>query len=195
MRSLLEVGALSDQEREEYERAWKQYCDSFPDWAGGDGGDDSEDDDAQATTKGAWNFSAAQMTFNGTTGDWASKDEVVLASFFARFKDFCPKCLAPFHPLGISATMERSTVGDEQVHLHAYFHLKELFRGETQDCLSVFEFESVRPHAETNKARGNAYPAAANRGHFYVGIDKIVVISQLLGGSSLFAKRLTCPSK
>ena len=71
----LELGDFGDDEREEFELAWGQYRDSWPDWADAPATQDEDD----LPKKGAWYFSAAQLTYNATTGDWASKSESVLS--------------------------------------------------------------------------------------------------------------------
>ncbi len=124
------------------EAAWTQYRDSWPDW----GQDQEQQGGGQTSKKAAWYFSAAQLTYNSTAGDWASTDKGVLERLFARFKAFLLICLAPFKPKGISATMERSTGSYEHVHLHAYFHSAEPFRGESKDAVSVFIFTGIDHH-------------------------------------------------
>ena len=168
---LLECTGLKGGARKEMEDAWANYRDSWPDWTE-TGGGATKAEVSEEGAKKTWFFHAAQLTYNCTTGDWASTDEPVLRALFERFKVFLLTCLAAFKPLGVSATMERSTGTDKHVHLHGYFHLPEPFRGEGAQCLQCFAFEGVRPHVEPNKARGDAYKPAVNRGHYYVVIDK-----------------------
>ena len=180
-KAVLEAVEKAGVDQEEANKAWKGFKGTWPDWTDGSTGSESDeedevsekDDQASSPKKLVWFFSAAQFTYNGTTGDWASKDNVVLEALFARFKAFLLTCLAPFVPKGISATMERSTRTDEHVHLHCYFHLSKPFRAQGQNALQSFAFESVAPHVEQNTARGSAFDTAVKRGHFYVYIDKI----------------------
>lgn len=173
--ALLDHNDLIDEEREEMEEAWKAYKNSYDDWV--DSADDNVDGAPGGGEQGGkeqtWFFSAAQLTYNCTSGDWCSKDKTVLSALFDRFKLFLVTVLGPLRSQGISATMERSTKADTHVHLHAYFHLSEPFRGQGSAALAPFEFETIRPHIETNTARGPAYKAAVNRGHYYVVVDKI----------------------
>ena len=142
-KAVLEAVEKAGVDQEEANNAWKGFKGTWPDWTDGSTGSESDeedevsekDDQASSPKKLVWFFSAAQFTYNGTTGDWASKDTVVLEALFARFKAFLLTCLAPFVPKGISATMERSTRTDEHVHLHCYFHLSKPFRAQGQNAL------------------------------------------------------------
>ena len=175
--ALLDHAELVGEEREEMEEAWKNYQDSWPDWALVAEADNDEASGGEAANvedgKQAWFFKAAQLTFNKKDGEWSSTDQATLSLLFERFKVWLVTALNSFRPLGISATMERSTATDTHVHLHAYFHLSDSFRSRGQEALAPFVFEGIRPHIETNTARGPAYSAAVNRGHYYVFIKKI----------------------
>ena len=174
---LLECEDLAGEDRAAMEDAWSNYKGSWPEWV--ETGGDEPEGQAERQTQGAapkqksWYFSAAQLTYNCTTGDWASSDALVLHALFDRCKAFFLTCLHDYKPLGVSATMERSTATDTHVHVHCYFHLPEPFRAEGPNSLQPFVFDSIRPHVQPNTARGDAYKPAVNRGHYYVEIDKI----------------------
>ena len=159
--------ALSDEHREQAEAAWEAYRSSFTGWLEADG----EQEEGQVGGDERWKFSAAQLTYNSTTGEWCSKDTGVLRALFDRFVAFIVAVLAPFKPQGISATLETSTRGAIQhVHAHVYFHLELPYRSPNLD---IFEFEGIRPHCEPNRARGPAYKGAVARGHYYVVVEKV----------------------
>ena len=133
------------------------------------------DDPAQpcpaAPKQKTWKFSAVQLTYNSSQGDFASLDEVVLESLFGRFITFLQALARDLHGAGASATMERSS--PVQVHLHAYLHLTQPFHRRGRDALLPFTFEGSHPHVTPNVASGKAYMGAVRFGHFYVVVDKI----------------------
>ena len=43
---------------------------------------------APATALTTWQFSAVQLTYNGTCAEWCSKDKAVLQGLFDRFLEF-----------------------------------------------------------------------------------------------------------
>ena len=118
-----------------------------------------------------WKFSAVQLTYNSSQGDFASLDEVVLESLFGRFITFLQALARDLHGAGASATMERSS--PVQVHLHAYLHWTQPFHRRGRDALLPFTFEGSHPHVTPNVASGKAYIGAVRFGHFYVVVDKI----------------------
>ena len=117
-----------------------------------------------------WKFSAVQLTYNASHGDFVSSDMGQLQGLFVRFTAFLTGLKLVLHAVGVSATMERASV--ERVHLHAYLHLAKLFRKCGTEALAPFIFEGIRPHVEPNRAHGNAFQGAVKFGHFYVVCDK-----------------------
>lgn len=57
--------ALSDEHREQAEAAWEAYRSSFTGWLEADG----EQEEGQVGGDERWKFSAAQLTYNSTTGE------------------------------------------------------------------------------------------------------------------------------
>lgn len=118
-----------------------------------------------------WKFSAVQLTYNCSHGDFAAVDMDVLRALFDRFVHFLSDLAQQLGGQGLSATMERAS--EVRVHLHAYMHLERPFHRRGVEALRCFEFEGVRPHVVANTASGKAYMGAVRLGHFYVVVDKL----------------------
>ena len=120
-----------------------------------------------------------QLTFNckswvpagQTVAEWWPISGTSLASSFLkwatvelplRFREGIAHC---------SLTMEESlAAGRPQVHLHAQITFKtRIDRTSTKD----FAFLGIRPHVETNRARGANVDASRARAHFYVYANKV----------------------
>ena len=122
----------------------------------------------------AWEFHAGQLTYNHKQGEWASQDRAVLQCLFDRFVVWLRALMAALGAKGVSATMEVSTRASEyHVHMHAYFHLQAAFKRRGRNALDAFIFEAIRPHLETNTAKGKSYMGAIRFGHFYRGAMKV----------------------
>ncbi|CAE7355578.1 unnamed protein product, partial [Symbiodinium sp. CCMP2456] len=121
-----------------------------------------------------WKFSAVQLTYNCSQGEWTSHEEDVLRRLFNRFVGFLIGLSEALHALGTSATMERAS--PRQVHMHAYLHLGKSFHRRGREALDVFSFEGVKPHLTPNTASGKSYMGAVRYGHFYVVVNKIGTI-------------------
>ena len=121
----------------------------------------------------SWQFTAAQVIYNGTDAEWCSKDKVVLKALFNRFLGFAKALGASLGAKGISVTMEESTLTGTHVHFHLYFHLTRQFRAEGPRALAPFVFEGTQPHVVPNHATGKDFMGAVRYGHFYVVVDKI----------------------
>lgn len=148
------------------ESAWGAYRSTWPGWLAG-----VEAQPGEGEGVFRWRFKAGQMTYNCTTGDWASSDQPTLQALFRRFVAFVQGVLAPLKPQGTSCTLETSTRGrTAHVHAHVYFHLQKEFRAKD---FSAFAFEGIRPHFEPNRARGRAFLGAVRMGHYYVVVPKI----------------------
>ena len=164
--ALKSTDSVNDSDMTEAEASWRSYCETWPDFsqqAGQEGG--------EAENEQRWKFKAAQLTYNQTIGDWASRDASVLKALFGRLVIFLKAALAAYNPEGISVTLEDSIHSSPpHVHAHAYFHLSKEFRSSS---LTVFAFEGIRPHVVANRARGNAFEGAVRRGHYYVVVPKI----------------------
>ena len=126
-----------------------------------------------AEDAGAWQFKAAQLTYNHSSGEWASADQVVLARLWDRFKAFGAALAAEWGALGLTMTMERSKQTDAHVHTHLYFHLQAPFRRRGRHALAVLAFEGIQPHVSPNTASGSSYKGAVDYGHFYVWVEKV----------------------
>ncbi len=116
-----------------------------------------------------WKFSAVQLTYNSSQGDFLASDRDTLENLFSRFVTFLGGLAEKLAAEGVSATMERAS--PQQVHLHAYLHLAQAFHRRGPDALDVFAFEGVRPHLTPDTASGKAFPGAVRFGHFYVVAD------------------------
>ncbi|CAJ1352267.1 unnamed protein product [Effrenium voratum] len=128
-------------------------------------------DTPEAPAGKVWKFLAVQLTYNKSTGDFASLSVDVLEGLFQRFVAFLSALATQLAAGGVSATMERAS--PQQVHLHAYLHLTRPFHRRGQDALSAFVFEGVRPHLTPNTASGKAFMGAVRFGHFYVAAEKV----------------------
>ena len=100
-----------------------------------------------------WKFQAVQLTYNATTAEWASTDEVALQALFCRFNALLRQVADSLEAVGLSTTMERGASSDH-VHCHAYMHLSKAFHRRGRGALEVFRFE-------------------VRHGHFYVVVEKI----------------------
>ena len=118
-----------------------------------------------------WKFLAAQLTYNCTVGEWASKDREVLRTLFGRFVEFGVQLGQGLQAVAVSMTMEESE--DDHVHIHFYFHAQKEFHHRGAGALDVFVFEGIHPHVVANQASGSAFKGAVRHGHFYVAADKI----------------------
>ena len=159
--ALMGNNTLSTADRKEAEDTYRAYCDSLVSSKVGSNG---------KSRAREWKFHAAQLTYNSTVGDWASKDKVVLKGLFDRFLLFAQQLIPKFDVAGVSATLEESLETGEHVHAHLYMNMTREFRGSGR--LAEFAFEGAQPHIETNKAGGKAYSGAVRHGHFYVYVDK-----------------------
>ena len=128
---------------------------------------------AEAEDAPAWQFKAAQLTYNQSVGEWASADTGVLRGLWARFQAFGDALAREWGALGVTMTMERSKQTEAHVHTHLYLHLEAPFRRRGRDALAVFAFEGIRPHVSPNTASGSSYKGAVDYGHFYVWVEKI----------------------
>ncbi|CAJ1414860.1 unnamed protein product [Effrenium voratum] len=117
-----------------------------------------------------WKFSAVQLTYNASHGDWVASNTDQLRDLFSRFTTFLGAVKQELSAIGVSATMERASA--RQVHTHAYLHLSKPYHRRGAEALAVFRFEGVRPHVTPNTASGKSYPGAMRFGHFYVVCDK-----------------------
>jgi len=158
---------LDDDDRAEAEAALEEYKGTWP------------ADTDQGPTKVAskkpqeWFFHAAQLTYNGSDGRWASKDVNELESLFNDLRDKNEKLAASLDAIGYSVTLERSLKEDKHVHGHAYFHLRKAFHRKGPDALQCFIFDDKKPHVKPNTAKGSSFAGAMKYGHFYVFVDKI----------------------
>jgi hypothetical protein len=100
-----------------------------------------------------WFFHAAQLTYNGSDGRWASKDEDELESVFNDLRDNTEKLAASLDAIGYSVTLERSLKEDKHVHGHAYFQLRKALHRKGPDALQCFIFDGKKPHVKPNTAR------------------------------------------
>ena len=175
VQSIRSTAVLSEAQRAEVLAAQQAYAATFDAPAGGAAAATAPEPEAQAQEQApcAWQFKAAQLTYNRTTGEWASVDKAVLAGLWDRFKVFGKALAAEWGALGVSMTMERSKQSDLHVHTHLYLHLETQFRRRGRDALDIFAFEGIRPHVSPNTASGSAYKGAVECGHFYVWVDKI----------------------
>ena len=123
-----------------------------------------------ATTK-EWKFTAAQLTYNATEGEWASTNNQVLRGLFDRALTFAKALGSSLKAEHLSVKMERSK--ENHVHIHVYFNLAKVFHREGRRALDPFCFEGIHPHVVPNKASGGAFAGAVRHGHFYVVADKI----------------------
>ena len=172
------AAGLSEEDRVAVDAAWRSYELTWGSSGTEVNGADEPVSEEPIISEGAgeekeWKFSAAQLTYNGTAGDWRAGCRQTLENLFDRFVLFIRGVMQEMHAKGLSATMECSMQAGDHVHIHAYFHLEKPFHKRGRDALAVFRFDGIRPHIEVNHARGNAYQAAVNRGHFYVVVDKI----------------------
>ena len=119
-----------------------------------------------------WKFQAVQLTYNATTAEWASTDEVALQALFCRFNALLRQVADSLEAVGLSTTMERGASSDH-VHCHAYMHLSKAFHRRGRGALEVFRFEGIAPHVQPNTASGRTYIGAVRHGHFYVVVEKI----------------------
>ena len=121
----------------------------------------------------AWEFRAAQFTYNSKEGAWSSHDPDVLKRLFDRMVAFWQALVTTLGILGLSVTLEESLEEGEHVHAHVYYHSGKVFKKRGQGALDVFAFEGIRPHVQPNTARGGAASGATRHGHFYVVVDKL----------------------
>ena len=124
-----------------------------------------------ATSTKVWKFTAAQLTYNATEGEWASTNKQELRGLFDRVLTFARVLEKSLKAEHLSVKMERSK--ENHVHIHVYFNLTKAFRAEGPSALAPFTFEGIHPHVVPNKASGGAFAGAVRHGHFYVVADKI----------------------
>ncbi len=167
----LEALELSHAERRQVQASQAAYAASFSPPHAAAGNASSVAPVASQT----WKFSAVQLTYNSSQGDFLSQDHEVLQGLFRRYIAFLGELAVKLSAEGFSATMERAS--PTQVHLHAYLHLGQTFHRRGADALSIFVFEGIHPHLVPNKASGKAYAGAVRLGHFYVVVDKIGSLS------------------
>ena len=166
--ALLAVPSLTDTQRAAIEAAKGEYEATW---------DDAVVDSTQGATSGGqattkeWKFHAAQLTFNCTQGEWASKAPAVLKALFLRFLAFAQAFATQLKVEHLSVAMEESE--ENHVHIHAYFNCGTVFHHKGRNALDVFCFENIHPHIVPNRASGGAYAGAVRHGHFYVVVDKI----------------------
>ena len=175
LRSILSVAGLTEEQRAEAVAAEHGYAATFHPPLGGAAATTAPEPEGHAQEQDpcAWQFKAAQFTYNHTTGEWASADKSVLAGLWDRFKVFGKALATEWGALGVTMTMERSKQSDLHVHMHLYLHMETQFRRRGRDALDNFAFEGIRPHVSPNTASGSAYKGAVDYGHFYVWVQKI----------------------
>ena len=120
-----------------------------------------------------WKFQAAQLTYNATTAERASTDEVALQALFCRFNASLRQVADSLEAVCLSTTMERGTSSDH-VHCHAYMHLSKAFHRRGRGALEVFRLAGIAPHVQPNTASGCTYIGAVRHGHFYVVVQNCV---------------------
>ena len=150
------------EKKAEYEKTWANASGSEasqPIVAGGEG------------SAKEWKFTAAQLTYNNTDGEWASKDKHVLHGLFSRCLTFAQNFGRELKAEHMSVKMEESE--KDHVHIHVYFNLSAVFHHKGKDALKPFCFEGIHPHVVPNRASGGAFAGAVRHGHFYVVVDKI----------------------
>ncbi|CAE8629146.1 unnamed protein product [Polarella glacialis] len=125
-----------------------------------------------------WYFSAVQCTYNGSEGEWLSKDPPVLEGLWRRFVAFVQALGRTLKAIGISATMEQSLDTDTHVHFHSYMHFSQPFHRKGTEALQPFAFEGTCPHVKPNKASGKDFAGAIRNGHWYVVAPKIGSLKQ-----------------
>ncbi|CAE8636430.1 unnamed protein product [Polarella glacialis] len=125
-----------------------------------------------------WYFSAVQCTYNGSEGEWFSKDPPVLEGLWRRFVAFVQALGRTLKAIGISATMEQSLDTDTHVHFHSYMHFSQPFHRKGTEALQPFAFEGTCPHVKPNKASGKDFAGAIRNGHWYVVAPKIGSLKQ-----------------
>ena len=130
----------------------------------------AEEGGGEGASGKVWKFSAVQLTYNASHGDWVASNTDQLRDLFSRFTTFLGAVKQELSAIGVSATMERASA--RQVHTHAYLHLSKPYHRRGAEALAVFCFEGVRPHVTPNTASGKSYPGAMRFGHFYVVCDK-----------------------
>lgn len=86
--------------------------------------------DCAFNPKTEWKFTAAQLIYNSTEGDWGSDSRETLAGLYGRFKAFVLELAIALKAVDVSMTMERSTKEDQHVHTHVYFHVPKAFHKE-----------------------------------------------------------------
>lgn len=164
-RSIVGHSGVSPNHRQEAEDAFAAYNESFHSCAAIPHG-------TPAQQRRVWKFRAAQLTYNGSAGDWVSKDPKVLKALFDRIVSFIKSSAASLFVAGMSVTLEESLKDGAHVHAHVYVHLDKDYHRQGLDALRPFEFEGIQPHVEPNQASGKAFSGAVRHGHFYVFVDK-----------------------
>ena len=79
-----------------------------------------------------WKFQAAQLTYNATVGDWASKDKAVIKALFNRMVVFFQALIARLQVHGVTVTIEESLQRGEHVHARVYI----VFAGHSRNLKS-----------------------------------------------------------
>ena len=128
--------ALSDDHRKEAENAHSDFTSSFA--------PSMHVADEKSKSK-AWKFSAVQLTYSSTKGDWASKDPLVLKSLFDRLTQFVKDLIPKLGIGGASTTLEESLESGEHVHAHVYLHMERDFR--RKGTPTEFASEDIHPRA------------------------------------------------
>ena len=124
----------------------------------------AQDLDAQDKGKPKeWKFSAVQLTYNRTTGEWATKDAAATKPLFDRAVLFAQELGTSLHAEGITVKMEECKT--EHVRMRLYFHLQEPFHRQGRDALQPFVFEGIKPNVRPNTASGKTFQGAVNHGH------------------------------
>ena len=127
----------------------------------------AQDLDAQDKGKPKeWKFSAVQLTYNRTTGEWATKDAAATKPLFDYAVLFAQELGTSLHAEGITVKMEECKT--EHVRMRLYFHLQEPFHRQGRDALQPFVFEGIKPNVRPNTASGKTFKGAVNRGHGYL---------------------------
>ena len=86
-----------------------------------------------------WKFHAAQLTYNCTTGEWASHDHSVLNGLSRRMLAFAKELGKKLGFAHLSVKMEQSEA--DHVHVHIYFNTDKVFHRRGRDALELFVFE------------------------------------------------------